>query len=106
MASVAFTDVLDQLPSYVQETVMGILRSNGIDTAALQAAKDGPHSKRLSVRQAQEYLGIGRTTLHEEVKAGRIPVIRIGRRLLFDSRDVDVYLAACKTKKNRKDRRN
>lgn len=34
----------------------------------------------------------------EEVEAGKIPVIRIGRRALFDTRDLDKYLRSCRSR--------
>ena len=55
--------------------------------------------QRLPFPAAQAYLGgIGRTTLHEYVQAGDIPAIRIGRRVLFDTRDLDRFLRSRKTK--------
>ena len=41
------------------------------------------------VRQASEYLGLTRRALYNLVSARRIPVVRIGRRVRFDIRDLD-----------------
>jgi excisionase family DNA binding protein len=38
--------------------------------------------KTLSVAQAGEVLGIGRSAAYQAARAGQIPTIRIGRRLL------------------------
>ena len=47
----------------------------------------------LSVPETQRYLGgIGRTTLHEIVKRGDVPAVRIGRRCVFAVADLDRYL--------------
>lgn len=37
----------------------------------------------MSVDEAAEYTGIGRNTLRDLIRTGRIPVIRIGRRILI-----------------------
>lgn len=38
--------------------------------------------KTLSVAEAAQYLGLGRTATYEAVRTGQIPSVRIGRRYL------------------------
>lgn len=46
-----------------------------------------------SITEAAELLGVGRTTLYNEVAAGRLPTVTIGRRRLITRTAVDAYLA-------------
>ena len=43
---------------------------------------------------AAKYLGVSTRTLDELLASGRLPVIRIGRRVLLDIRDLDSFMAA------------
>jgi excisionase family DNA binding protein len=45
----------------------------------------------LADQDAAALLGIARTTLLEEWRAGRIMAVRIGRRRLFHIRDIEAY---------------
>ena len=44
--------------------------------------------------EAAEKLGIGRTLLYDEIKAGRLHPVRIGRRTLLTQAELDRYLLA------------
>ncbi|MEP9354869.1 helix-turn-helix domain-containing protein [Xanthobacter sp. KR7-65] len=48
----------------------------------------------LDTATAARYIGIGKTMLFEEIKAGRIPSRKIGRRTLILRNDLDAWLAA------------
>jgi excisionase family DNA binding protein len=53
-----------------------------------------PQRKTLSVGEAAEALGIGRTLAYEAVRRGEIPTIRIGRRLLVPRGGLDQLLGS------------
>lgn len=50
----------------------------------------------LPVRDAIEYLGIGRSTLYKLIDSGAIPTVPIGSRTLFDIDDLDAYIERTK----------
>ena len=45
-------------------------------------AKSGSTRQTVTIPEAAEVLGIGRSAAYEAAKTGQIPVIRIGRRLV------------------------
>ncbi len=47
----------------------------------------------LTVEQAAKVLGIGRGTAYEAVRAGELPAIRIGKRLVVPRQAIDRLLA-------------
>ncbi|MBY5541112.1 helix-turn-helix domain-containing protein [Rhizobium leguminosarum] len=51
----------------------------------------------LSVDEAKDYINIGRTKLHAEMKSGRLPYRKIGRKTLILKADADAYLEALPT---------
>jgi len=51
--------------------------------------KTNDEMRLLTVREVCEMLGVGRTTLYVLRKRGLIRAVRIGRRVLFDLRDVE-----------------
>ena len=51
-------------------------------------------SQGLSVQEAAKYLGIGRTLAYQEIRAGRIPSIKIGGRLIVPRAALDKILQA------------
>ena len=53
--------------------------------------------KLLSREEAASYLGIGLTTF-EEVVQPELPIVRIGRRVLFDVEDLDGWITAQKVR--------
>ncbi len=46
-----------------------------------------------SVAQASKLAGVGRSHLYEEIKAGRLPVRKAGRRTLVLASDLSAWLA-------------
>jgi excisionase family DNA binding protein len=51
----------------------------------------------LNTRQAAQYLGLAVPTLREWASMGiHLPVVRIGRRVLYDIRDLDRHIEASK----------
>lgn len=46
----------------------------------------------LTVRQFCDLYGIGRTTFYSEVKAGRIPIVKIGTATRIACEDADQWL--------------
>lgn len=46
----------------------------------------------LSAREAARALGIGERTLWTQTRAGGLPCIRIGRRVLYAPRDLEVWI--------------
>jgi predicted DNA-binding transcriptional regulator AlpA len=51
-----------------------------------------PQKFGLSVTDAARLLGIGRTLLWAEIKAGRFPTRRMGKRVVVSSRSVERFL--------------
>jgi excisionase family DNA binding protein len=47
----------------------------------------------LTVEQAAEALGIGRTLAYEAVRRGEIPTVRVGRRLLVPRQALEDFLS-------------
>ena len=52
----------------------------------------------LTVSEAAESLGIGRTSFYTLVKKGRVPLVQIGGRSLVDPADIAALIAASKRK--------
>ncbi len=48
----------------------------------------------LSIDETSEYLGLAPTTLYKMVSERRIPYVKVGRLLRFDSRLIDDWLEA------------
>lgn len=56
-----------------------------------------PSTERLNVAEAAAFLGVSRQTLYNLRSAGAGPAsYKIGAKLFFDQRDLDVYVAQCK----------
>ena len=52
-----------------------------------------PQRKRLfTVREAAEYLGRSEAAIYELAAKGRLPVVRLDRRIQFDVRDLDLLI--------------
>ena len=54
-----------------------------------------------SIKEVSEYTSIPAKTLYEWASQGRIPSIKIGRRVLFDLHDIDVFMGNLKRVNNR-----
>lgn len=52
----------------------------------------------LPAREAASYLGIGERKLWELGNCGELPTVRIGRRVLYDVRDLDHFITSRKRK--------
>jgi excisionase family DNA binding protein len=49
----------------------------------------------MTMRQAQEYLHLSRTTMYKLCNERRVRFFRLGHRLVFRRRDLDVYVESC-----------
>jgi excisionase family DNA binding protein len=58
-----------------------------------QASVSEPKRRTHSIDEAAEILGISRSSAYEAAKAGSLPTIRIGRRLLVPTSALDRLLA-------------
>jgi|TARA_B100001964_G_scaffold236425_1_gene298123 excisionase family DNA binding protein len=54
-----------------------------------------------SIKEASEYTSLPIKTLYEWAGQGRIPSIKIGRRVLFDLCDIDQVMGSFKRTKNK-----
>ncbi|MGC4960034.1 helix-turn-helix transcriptional regulator [Gordonia sp. DT101] len=53
--------------------------------------------ERMTAPQAAKYLGVSKQTLYNLRSAGSGPAsYKIGQKLFFDRRDLDLYIARCK----------
>jgi excisionase family DNA binding protein len=52
----------------------------------------------LSVKEAAQAAGIGRTTLFEEIRQGRITARKVGRRTIIVIEDLDAWLKSLPTR--------
>lgn len=48
----------------------------------------------LSIAQTARFLGIGRSTLYNLIKEGRLPVRKLGKRTLILRDDLDQFVAS------------
>lgn len=46
----------------------------------------------INVDEASRYLGIKKSTLYTWAEQKRIPAVKIGRRLLFDLKEIDTWI--------------
>ncbi len=49
-----------------------------------------------NIKEVSEYTSLPKTTLYEWAGQGKIPSIKIGRRVLFDLNDIDKIMASLK----------
>jgi excisionase family DNA binding protein len=52
----------------------------------------------IGVREAAQRLGLAVQTLYNMVSQGRIPSVRLGRRRLFDVRELERFVRECSTR--------
>lgn len=48
----------------------------------------------LSIVEAMQLLGLGRTKLCSEIEDGRLEAVRVGRRVLIPAQAINSYIAA------------
>ncbi len=53
-----------------------------------------------NIKEVSEYTSLPKTTLYEWAGQGKIPSIKIGRRVLFDLNDIDKVMASLKRTNN------
>ncbi len=53
-----------------------------------------------NIKEVSEYTSLPKTTLYEWAGQGKIPSIKIGRRVLFDLNDIDKVMASLKRNYN------
>ncbi len=53
-----------------------------------------------NIKEVSEYTSLPKTTLYEWAGQGKIPSIKIGRRVLFDLNDIDKIMASLKRNYN------
>ena len=58
----------------------------------------------VSIREISVYTSIPVKTLYEWSSVGRIPCIRLGRKLLYDLHDIDGLMASMKRNNNQEDK--
>ena len=51
-----------------------------------------PNTRLLSIKQAVEVYGATTWYWRERIWAGELPVLRVGRKQLLDSRDIDAFI--------------
>jgi excisionase family DNA binding protein len=52
-------------------------------------------SRLFTMTDSMDYLRLSKPTLHRLIRAGRLPVVRIGGRVLFRKEDLDDFVTAC-----------
>jgi len=55
-----------------------------------------PLKRYFNIKELSAYTGLPKSTLYEYAAQGTIPAIKLGRRVLFDLRDIDNVMAASK----------
>lgn len=58
----------------------------------------------VNVKQASEYTSLPVKTLYEWAAIGRVPSIKIGRRVLFDLNDIDSFMTSLKRNTDQQER--
>ncbi len=51
---------------------------------------------KLSLKEVSKYLGVSDKTVYRMVSNREIPHYKIGRKLVFDTKDLDQFLASCR----------
>jgi excisionase family DNA binding protein len=64
------------------------------DSADAAAAAVCPPKRAFSIAEFCYRYAIGRTTTYEEIKAGRLKVLKVGRRSLITESSAEAWLAA------------
>ncbi len=67
--------------------------------------KSNKYIKRyVNIKELSEYTSLPVKTLYELAGTGRIPSIKLGRRVLFDLNDIDQVMAGLKRANNQEDK--
>lgn len=66
--------------------------------------KQGMKKRYVGIKEVSEYTSLPVKTLYEWSAQGRIPSIKIGRRVLFDLHDIDKVMARLKRTNNQCDK--
>lgn len=77
----------DRLPAAIAELVEAIR-----EEVRRELLANVDSSRLLSVDEAAEQLGIGRTALYGEIAAGRLATVKIGRRRLIPASSVETRI--------------
>lgn len=83
------TITFDQLPEKV-ETI-----EDKIDalTALVSRLLPNPTKKRLTLSEACEFLGYAKSTVYTKVSSKQIPYSKIGKKLYFDSEELEKWIS-------------
>ena len=66
--------------------------------AQLRPAADPAKPATMSVDAAARYLGISRSHAYDLVRAGELPHLRLGRRIVIPTRDLDALIDGATTR--------
>lgn len=80
----------DRLAAALAELVEALAEVVRVEAGTGSAASDPPRA--WSVEEAAEFAGIGRTFAYREIKAGRLRVIRRGRRVIVPDSSLRAYI--------------
>jgi excisionase family DNA binding protein len=64
-----------------------------IDPRRVRYTLVNPDALLLTVIEAGRLIGVGRTTVYELMRTGKLPSVRVGRLRKIRRRDVDAYVA-------------
>jgi excisionase family DNA binding protein len=67
-------------------------RSAALREALERKKKAQPATSLLSLDEARQQLGIGRTTLYQQMKGGKLAYVKIGRRRLISVKAIERYI--------------
>ena len=74
----------------------------------MQTESNGKHlvipERYVDIKAVSRYTSLAESTLYEWAGQGRIPSIKIGRRVLFDLVDIDRLMASMKRTNNKEER--
>ncbi len=65
-----------------------------------QTAGEANEQEPMNIDCAAAFLGLAKATLYSKVCRGEIPAFKLGKKLLFDRRELHSYLLANRTKTN------
>jgi excisionase family DNA binding protein len=80
--------VSDRIEAAIRELAEALREELGAEARAQASAPD----RLLSIDEAAQMLGVGRTTLYQEIQAGRCRSITVGRRRLIPESALAEYV--------------